>query len=51
GYIFDVSGAYGPAFMASGAVGCAGILLSIWMKRPTDKYLQSAAAAKTSHAQ
>ena len=51
GYIFDVSGAYGPAFMASGAVGCAGILLSIWMKRPADKYLQSAAAAKTSDAQ
>lgn len=37
GYIFDVTGAYYPAFIASGAVGCAGVILSIWMKRPTRK--------------
>jgi MFS family permease len=37
GYIFDVSGAYYPAFIASGAVGCAGILLSLWLKRPSRK--------------
>jgi MFS family permease len=35
GYIFDVTRAYYPAFFISGSIGCVGLILTIWLKRPS----------------